>query len=60
MCGIAGLINPYISPETRRAAVANMLESMPHRGPDDQGSIELDQLSMGMIRLAIFGPAHGH
>lgn len=53
MCGIAGVYAPgrRLSSE----AVAGMLESMAHRGPDDRGVEVLAQgeLALGHLRLAI-------
>jgi asparagine synthase (glutamine-hydrolysing) len=37
-----------------------MNASMLHRGPDDGGLISSGPVTLGMRRLAIFDPAHGH
>ncbi len=60
MCGIAGFISPLDSPELRTAAVERMCRVMLHRGPDDGGLVTLGDATLGMRRLAIFDPAHGH
>lgn len=60
MCGIAGLVDPGVTPALRRAAVERMCGAMLHRGPDDAGIAELGSATIGMRRLAIFDPAHGH
>ena len=60
MCGIAGLYSRRLDPADRQQAVAKMLEAMHHRGPDDEGTTDLQALTMGMRRLAIFDPANGH
>ncbi len=60
MCGIAGLIDPNRSRETRAVAVARMCDAMVHRGPDDSGLEESAEATLGMRRLAIFDPANGH
>jgi asparagine synthase (glutamine-hydrolysing) len=60
MCGIAGLIDPHRSRETRAAAVVRMCDAMVYRGPDDSGLEESADATLGMRRLAIFDPANGH
>lgn len=60
MCGIAGFISSREAPEARGAAVQRMCDAMVHRGPDDGGLATLHEASLGMRRLAIFDPAHGH
>jgi asparagine synthase (glutamine-hydrolysing) len=44
----------------RDAAVRRMCEAMTHRGPDDAGAETYGAATLGMRRLAIFDPAHGH
>jgi asparagine synthase (glutamine-hydrolysing) len=60
MCGIAGMIDPAQSAETRAVTVNRMCEAMKHRGPDDAGIESLGGVTLGMRRLAIFDPANGH
>ncbi len=60
MCGIAGFISPLDTPEARTAAVNRMCAAMLHRGPDDDGLVSQGAATLGMRRLAIFDPAHGH
>jgi asparagine synthase (glutamine-hydrolysing) len=60
MCGIAGIIDPRLAPETRESAVGRMCAAMLHRGPDDQGIASRVHATLGMRRLAIFDPANGH
>lgn len=60
MCGIAGYVSAHAAPALRSAAVERMVESMHHRGPDDRGVESWDESTLGMRRLAIFDPAHGH
>ena len=52
MCGIAGIWNcrPGFDAE---AAVAAMLDSMQHRGPDGRGSLAFEGGAAGMVRLAL-------
>jgi asparagine synthase (glutamine-hydrolysing) len=37
-----------------------MCDRLRHRGPDDDGLLTVGPASLGMRRLAIFDPAHGH
>jgi len=60
MCGIAGFIDPRLAPAVRAEAVDRMNTAMLHRGPDDGGRADLGDATLGMRRLAIFDPAHGH
>src|SRR4051812_38615952 len=60
MCGIAGFISAREVSETRRDAVERMNAAMLHRGPDDHGLVSDGPATLGMRRLAIFDPAHGH
>ena len=55
MCGIAGI---YGREDT--TALAEMLESIRHRGPDDEGVFSVPGLAMGMRRLSIIDLAGGH
>jgi asparagine synthase (glutamine-hydrolysing) len=60
MCGIAGYVDDGAVPQVREAAVTRMCETMLHRGPDDAGLATHGAATLGMRRLAIFDPAHGH
>ena len=60
MCGIAGYLGQTQSPADRLAAVARMNAAMVRRGPDDEGLGNWGEATLGMRRLAIFDPAHGH
>ena len=60
MCGIAGFIDPAVDPALRRVAIGRMCAAMVHRGPDDEGIEQDGAATIGMRRLAIFDPAHGH
>jgi asparagine synthase (glutamine-hydrolysing) len=60
MCGIAGYISTRETEEVRRDAVQRMCDRMLHRGPDDSGLKSFSEATLGMRRLAIFDPAHGH
>jgi len=59
MCGIAGFTYSDDSSRDHRAIVSDMLQSIRHRGPDEQ-SIELhDKLVLGHNRLVIMEPSGG-
>ncbi len=60
MCGIAGYISLTHPSDLRVAAVERMNAAMVHRGPDDVGVESRGEATLGMRRLAIFDPAHGH
>ncbi|HEX8066709.1 MAG TPA: asparagine synthase (glutamine-hydrolyzing) [Thermoleophilaceae bacterium] len=58
MCGIAGLHSPgeRVDEEVVRAMAAQLV----HRGPDGEGAHVEEDVGLGMRRLAIIDPAHGH
>ena len=60
MCGIAGFLSARASAEVRELAVQRMCAAMVQRGPDDAGMVTRHDATLGMRRLAIFDPAHGH
>ncbi len=60
MCGIAGYLSQTQSPSDRLAAVTHMNAAMVRRGPDGEGADTWGEATLGMRRLAIFDPAHGH
>ncbi|MGD0594521.1 MAG: asparagine synthase (glutamine-hydrolyzing) [Acidimicrobiales bacterium] len=55
MCGIAGFIGP---PD--HDLLTAMCERIEHRGPDDEGYLEREDVSLGHRRLAIIDLEHGH
>lgn len=59
MCGIAGFADSATAPALRLAAVEKMCATLRHRGPDDEGTLTLGPVTLGMRRLAIFDPKHG-
>ena len=59
MCGIAGVITRDGAPVAPRL-VAGMCEALRHRGPDDEGIATGTGAALGMRRLSIIDPAHGH
>jgi len=58
MCGIAGIHAPSggADPELVRAMTARLR----HRGPDGEGYHAAERIALGMRRLAIIDPEHGH
>ena len=58
MCGIAGIYAPggEVAEELLRAMTAAVV----HRGPDGEGHHLEPGIGLGMRRLAIIDPAHGH
>ncbi|MBI2814373.1 MAG: asparagine synthase (glutamine-hydrolyzing) [Opitutae bacterium] len=60
MCGIAGIIDGRRPTAGREAAVRRMIARQRHRGPDDDGLVSHASATLGMARLAIIDPAHGH
>ena len=57
MCGIAGILDWAGIPEGQ---LSRMLECIRHRGPDDEGRFEAEQVAMGMRRLSIIDLSGGH
>ena len=57
MCGIAGLIDfaGQMTPERKQYHLNEMIKSMSHRGPDDQGTYVDDNVRIGLAhtRLSI-------
>ncbi len=56
MCGIAGFTH---SKSSRSAGIAAAIQSIVHRGPDQQGVFESDSISLGVARLRIIDLAAG-
>lgn len=56
MCGIAGGIGPSAP---SKLVLNNQLDSIKHRGPDDQGTYVNQGIALGMCRLAIVEIAAG-
>jgi asparagine synthase (glutamine-hydrolysing) len=52
MCGIAGILGGA-DVEERRRRVGRMTRALTHRGPDDEGFFNDDQVSLGFRRLAV-------
>ncbi len=60
MCGIAGVLNLDVQQPADPQVLARMLDSIIHRGPDDQGQLVDGPLAMGMRRLSIIDLSGGH
>lgn len=57
MCGIAGLIDPNIS--NTEQVIGDMVASIEHRGPDEDGFFVDGQVGLGMRRLSIIDLSAG-
>ncbi len=57
MCGIAGLIEPNI--DNKEKVIGDMVSTLIHRGPDDQGFYVDKYVGLGMRRLSIIDLASG-
>src|SRR6185369_17047489 len=53
MCGICGQFNFADSTPVEVSAVQRMMDTIVHRGPDDEGCYVRGQLGLGFRRLAI-------
>ena len=58
MCGIAGYLNSNSSSD--KHTMERMLNAMRSRGPDEQNSISVNNVSLGAVRLSIIDPSGGH
>ena len=52
MCGITGIVR-FNGRRVSRAEIGAMVDSIRHRGPDDDGMLVEDGIGIGMRRLAI-------
>jgi asparagine synthase (glutamine-hydrolysing) len=59
MCGIAGVFEYEGRERIGKATLFDMLSTIEHRGPDDQGALFSGDLAMGMRRLSIIDLAGG-
>jgi len=60
MCGICGQYNFGDQSPVRLADIKAMMDSIAHRGPDDQGHYTAGPLGFGFRRLSIIDLALGH
>jgi asparagine synthase (glutamine-hydrolysing) len=54
MCGICGFTGP-----PNAQALSHMIQTLQHRGPDDQGRYQAEGIHLGMRRLSIVDPETG-
>ncbi|MCC6231110.1 MAG: asparagine synthase (glutamine-hydrolyzing), partial [Verrucomicrobiales bacterium] len=59
MCGIAGILHPTPGSPPGREAIARLLGTLRHRGPDQFGIYTDDHAGLGNARLSIVDLAHG-
>ncbi len=57
MCGICGVAG---GSSGERELVQRMCSALAHRGPDDEGSVHFDGVTLGMRRLSIIDVEGGH
>ena len=60
MCGIAGIVVTDRIRDDERAALDVMLRHQRHRGPDDRGRYDADQVALGHRRLSVIDLSGGH
>jgi asparagine synthase (glutamine-hydrolysing) len=59
MCGIAGIVDPGLSPQQISPILQRMTDAMIYRGPDDEGFFVAGGVGLGMRRLRIIDVAGG-
>jgi len=59
MCGIVGIVDRDLSRPVQADDLARMVQMLHHRGPDEEGSVTLPGVGLGMRRLAIVDLAGG-
>lgn len=59
MCGIVGIVERDLDRPVAAADLDRMVRTLHHRGPDEEGSITLPGVGLGMRRLAIVDLAGG-
>lgn len=60
MCGIAGIFHLEGQETVSRKALARMVRTLVHRGPDDEGLFFEGPVGFGVRRLSIVDRAQGH
>lgn len=53
MCGIVGIVESDLDRPVRPEDLGRMVQMLHHRGPDEEGSVTLQGVGLGMRRLAI-------
>jgi asparagine synthase (glutamine-hydrolysing) len=59
MCGIVGIVERDLSRPVLPEELGRMVRMLHHRGPDDEGSVTLPGVGLGMRRLSIVDLAGG-
>ncbi|MGH3746144.1 MAG: asparagine synthase (glutamine-hydrolyzing), partial [Micromonosporaceae bacterium] len=64
MCGLLTFVSANGAAASRQPAIAEALESLHHRGPDETGVVTLegspDDVVLGFKRLSIIDVEHSH
>ena len=60
MCGICGKLGFEPNQGVSRALITDMLDTIRHRGPDDEGVYLSRQMGLGFVRLSIIDLENGH
>ena len=60
MCGICGKVGFDRESSVSRELIGDMLDTIRHRGPDDEGVYLAPQVGLGFVRLSIIDLAGGH
>jgi asparagine synthase (glutamine-hydrolysing) len=59
MCGIVGIVEADLNRPVLAEELAGMVRTLHHRGPDEEGSVTLPGVALGMRRLAIVDVSGG-
>jgi asparagine synthase (glutamine-hydrolysing) len=59
MCGIVGIVESDLSRPVEPDELIRMVRTLHHRGPDEEGSVALTGVGLGMRRLSIVDLAGG-
>ena len=59
MCGIVGIVESDLNRPVAPEDLARMVRTLHHRGPDEEGSVTLSGVGLGMRRLSIVDLAGG-
>jgi asparagine synthase (glutamine-hydrolysing) len=60
MCGICGKLNFEKGASVRPSLIRAMMDTIRHRGPDDEGLHVASEVGLGFRRLSIIDLSHGH
>ena len=52
MCGIVGFLG-HLDKQAREESVSHMVSTISHRGPDDEGILSVDDVTLGHRRLSV-------